>query len=47
MTDLHKLGCDAPISIEDEDDRRYDSEEDARRFPAGHRRTLGQQGSGV
>ena len=47
MSDLSKLGCDGPILIEDEDDPRYDGEEGTGRFLAGHRRTLGQQGSGV
>ena len=47
MSDLHRLGCDDPISIEDEDDPRYDGEEGTWRSLAGHRRALGQQGSGV
>jgi len=47
MSDLHRLRCDDPISIEDEDDPRYDGEEGTERSLAGHRRTLGQQGSGV
>lgn len=47
MSNLHRLRCDDPISIEDEDDPRYDGEEGTERSLAGHRRALGQQGSGV
>ena len=47
MIDLRKPGCDDPILIEDEDIPRYDGEEGTGRSLAGHRRTLGQQGSGV
>ena len=47
MSVLRKLGRDDPISIEDEDDPRYDGEEGTRQSLAGHRRALGQQGSGV
>ena len=49
MSDLSKLGCDGPILIEDEDedDPRYDGEEGTGPSFAGHRRALGQQGSGV
>jgi hypothetical protein len=47
MSDRRKLGYDGPILIEGENDPRYDGEEGTGRFLAGHRRTLGQQGSGV
>ena len=47
MIDLRKPGCDDPILIEGENDPRYDGEEGTERSLAGHRRTLGQQGSGV
>ena len=47
MSVLRKLGCDDPISIEDEDDPRYDGEEGTGPSLAGYRRALGQQGSGV
>ncbi|HEX7199182.1 MAG TPA: hypothetical protein VF213_06875 [Dongiaceae bacterium] len=47
MSVLRKRGCDDPISIEDEDDPRYDGEAGTGRSLAGHRRALGRQGSGV